>query len=110
MASASSDGGDYRVVRRIAVGGMAEIFEAVGPSGEHVVLKTPLPQYGGDARFVEHLEHEAELNARLDHPNLVRVRGIVTHGGSRSIVMELVDGVPLSELRDAERLPVPIVV
>jgi serine/threonine-protein kinase len=110
MASASSEGGEYRVIRRIAVGGMAEIFEAAGAGGERVVLKMPLPQYGGDARFVEHLEHEAELNARLDHPNLVRVKGIVTHRGSRCIVMELVDGVALSELRDRERLPVPIVV
>jgi eukaryotic-like serine/threonine-protein kinase len=111
MASGSSeDGTEYRVIRRLAVGGMAEIFEAVDERDERVVLKVPLPQYSDDARFAEHLEHEGELNARLDHKNLVRVKGLVTHRGSRCIVMELVDGISLAELRQRQaKLPVPVV-
>ena len=66
----------WRITRRIAVGGMAEVFEARAgddPEGKLVALKVLLPQYAADAELVRMLKHEAELNKALSHPNLVRV-------------------------------------
>lgn len=99
MASTPTDQlADYRVGRRIAVGGMAEVFEATRPNGQPCVLKVPLPQYRGNTQLMEHLEHEAALNARLRHDHLVEVDGLERDGETRFLVMELIEGPPLSEL------------
>ena len=93
--------GDYVLLRRIAVGGMAEIFEARladQPDSPIVALKLLLPQCARDEELVRMLEHEAALNAALEHPNLIRVLGFGTAGGKPHLVMELVDGLSLSEL------------
>jgi serine/threonine-protein kinase len=91
--------GEYRLVRRIAVGGMAEIFEARREGTEQtVVLKVLLPQYAADPEFIAMLEDEARLAATLDHPNLVRVHELGRQGETRFMVMEHVQGPPLSRL------------
>lgn len=86
--------GDYRIGRRIAVGGMAEIFEAtrrdgVGPP---LVLKRLLPQYAKDPEVVRMLEHEGALVLRLSHPCLIRVIDIVAHAEEPYLVLERIDG------------------
>ena len=106
--------GDHLLGRRIAVGGMAEIFEArrvdAPADAPFVVLKILLPQYARDPEVVRMLEHEAELQERLKHPGLVRV---LEHGhtdGQAYLVMEHVDGVALSDLmpqRDGQGATLP---
>ena len=53
--------GDYELISRLAVGGMAEIYEArktsASPSDPTVVLKVPLPQLGEDQGFIEREQH-----------------------------------------------------
>ncbi len=67
----------YEVLKRIAVGGMAEIFLARvhGPEGfeKLVVLKRPLPQLAADREFTRMFLDEARLAATLDHPNIAHV-------------------------------------
>jgi eukaryotic-like serine/threonine-protein kinase len=103
----------YRVLRRIAVGGMAELFLARAPDGREVVLKVLLPHLAAEPEFVELMGDEARLMERLEHPGLVRVYG---HGRTErgpAIAMELVEGLSLGALlrhagRSGAGLPVGV--
>ncbi len=91
----SSHLGPYRIVRRLAVGGMAEVFEAQREgAAELVVLKVLLPQHAADPEFVAMLADEARLTAQLAHPNLVRVLDV----GEGYLALERVDGPTLAQL------------
>lgn len=94
--------GGYRILRRIATGGMAEVYEAVreGPHGfaKRVALKRILPQSVRDPEFVGMFIEEARLAARLDHPNIVQVFDFGEDRGELFIVMELVDGTNLNRV------------
>ena len=69
--------GKYELLRRLAFGGMAEIFLArlLGESGfsKQLVVKRILPQFGEDAQFVKMFIDEAVLAAYINHPNVVQV-------------------------------------
>ncbi|HYQ14640.1 MAG TPA: serine/threonine-protein kinase, partial [Polyangiaceae bacterium] len=97
--------GDYEVVRRIATGGMAEIYEArrPGPRGfaKRVALKRILPELAMDDRLVRMFCAEARVHAALTHPNLVSVLDFGEADGELYLVMEYVDGVSLSEVLKA---------
>ncbi len=94
--------GEFRLTRRIAIGGMAEIFEArradADPSDSNIVLKILLPQYAEDPDFVRMLRDEAAVCQLLSHPNLVQLHEFGRVGRRPFIVMELVDGIALSDL------------
>jgi serine/threonine-protein kinase len=94
--------GPYRIERRLAAGGMAEVFVArrEGPHGffKRVALKRILPQFSSDPDFVAMFIDEARLAAMLEHPNIVQVFDFGTHGDDLVLVMELVDGSNVSRL------------
>ena len=95
--------GPYRLVRRLATGGMAEVFEAVrpGPHGfeKRVALKRILPQSRRDPEFTGLFVDEARLASRLDHPNLVHVFDFgETEEGELFLAMEFVDGTNVNRL------------
>ncbi len=98
--------GPYRLVRRLGVGGMAETFEAIrqGPSGfaQRVCLKLVLPFFRDDEEFVRLFEREARLAAKLRHSNIVGVIDFGEIGGRAYMALELVDGVDLQVLLDAQ--------
>ncbi len=88
MTDVPSRIGPYRVVRPIAGGGMAEVFEVEDPeSGEHLALKLHTAE-GGLARF----NREYEAMSRLNHPNIARVYSYGVHHDKPWMTMELVDG------------------
>lgn len=74
--------------------------------GEDVVLRRPvaikLLRDLGDPRAVSRFEQEAQILARLQHPDVVTVFDSGVDGDDRFIVMELVEGPTLRELIDAE--------
>jgi serine/threonine protein kinase len=88
--------GSYEIVRKLARGGMAEIFLARtrGPSGfeKLVVLKKILPKYADKQRFVQLFLEEAKLAASLDHPNIVQVYDIGIADGAYFFTMEYLHG------------------
>ncbi|HEX6245281.1 MAG TPA: serine/threonine-protein kinase, partial [Polyangiales bacterium] len=92
----------YLIERRLAAGGMAEVFVAkrMGPHGfeKRVALKRILPQFAVDSDFVHMFIDEARLAARLDHANIVQVFDFGQHDGSFYIAMELVDGSNVNQL------------
>src|SRR5262245_23090309 len=69
--------GGYDLLRRLGVGGMAEVFEAErsGPHGfrKRVALKRILPHVASDPTYVRMFVNEASLAGQLDHPNIVHV-------------------------------------
>jgi serine/threonine protein kinase len=88
--------GRYRLLRRLAIGGMAEIFLAHARSVQGfeklVVLKRILPQYAENAEFVRMFFDEARLAATLDHANIVQVHDMGEHEGTYFFTMEYVHG------------------
>lgn len=111
--------GRYTLVRRVAAGGMAEVYVARTNSsaglGKRVAIKKILPQYSHNERFVQMLVDEAKITVSLAHPNIAQVFELAIDG-DYFIVMELVDGPPLAKLivRNMERggrgLPIELAV
>ncbi|MCL2723301.1 MAG: protein kinase [Polyangiaceae bacterium] len=100
----------YRLVRLVGAGGMGAVYESQSPEdGRRVAVKVLAQDYLEDpdvkARFVD----EGQVCQRLVHPNIVRVFDVGTaEDGSPFIVMELLEGVPLSVYtRAGVRVPVP---
>jgi serine/threonine protein kinase len=98
--------GPYTLVRRLGMGGMAETFVAIrrGPSGftQRVCLKLVLPFFREDEEFVRLFQREARLAAKLRHSNIVGVIDFGEIAGRSYMALELVDGVDLQVLLDAE--------
>jgi serine/threonine-protein kinase len=88
--------GRYTLVRKLAVGGMAEVFlaRADGPMGfqKRCVVKRILPHFSDDPSFVQMFLGEARLAAELNHPNLVQVFDFGEVEGQYFIAMEFIDG------------------
>lgn len=107
--------GKYQLIRKLAVGGMAEVYlaKAAGPMGfeKTLVLKRILPSLAADPRFVELFLAEAKLAARLNHPHIAQIFDLGEAEGSFFIAMEYVDGPNLRSLirRSVERAsPLPV--
>lgn len=94
--------GRYTLLRRIASGGMAEVYAArsQGISGfeKKVAIKKILPQYSLNHRFIDMLVDEAKITVSLTHPNIAQVYELGLEGDTYYIVMEYVDGRPLNRL------------
>ena len=94
--------GPYLLVKRLARGGMAEIFLArkEGPEGfsRDLVVKRMLPHLSADSQFRELFREEARIVARLGHPNVVHVYDFGEDEETSYLVMELVRGVDLRAL------------
>ncbi len=108
----------YRIARRIARGGMAEVFLALlrGPFGfeKRVALKKILPMYGNMEEFAVLFRDEARLSALLEHSNIVQTYEFGRYEGEYFMAMEYVDGPDLEELLDRCRrrgilLPIEVV-
>src|SRR5579863_7574930 len=92
----------YRVKRRLARGGMAEVYlaDALGAGGfaKAVALKRVLPHLAGDARVVRMFLAEAKLATHLHHPNVVQVFDVGQGPEGLFIAMEWVDGWDLADI------------
>ncbi|MBP2677631.1 MAG: serine/threonine protein kinase, partial [Deltaproteobacteria bacterium] len=105
--------GKYRVLRRIASGGMAEVYlcRLSGEQGfrKRVALKVVHPRHAADARFRELFSREARLAASLSHPNLVQVFDFGREGDAYFLAMEYVEGWNLAQAAEqARQLRLPI--
>jgi len=95
--------GPYRLMDRLAVGGMAEVFRAVEPraAGEPrvVVVKRMLPAIAAEPGAHGMFEQEAQLGASIRHPNVVEVLGAGEEEGQPYLALEYVRGVDLWRLQ-----------
>ncbi|WP_037583290.1 serine/threonine-protein kinase, partial [Stigmatella aurantiaca] len=110
--------GNYVLVRKLAEGGMAEIFLAklLGADGfeRNVVIKRMLSHLSSMPDFVDMFRDEARLAARLSHPNIIQIHELGFIEGCYYICMEYLAGEDFSTtLRQAGRkrqyTPIPIV-
>ena len=99
--------GRYQPIRRLAVGGMAEIYLArlpgVGIEGfeKLVVLKRILPQHALDPELLRMFLDEARLSATLTHPHVTEVYDVGTDSEAPFFAMEYVHGANLREIQRA---------
>ncbi len=107
--------GQYTLLERIAVGGMAEVWKARmrGVEGfqKTVAIKRILPHMTDNAEFVGMFIDEAKLAAQLTHPNIVHIYDLGKIGRDYYIAMEYVDGRDLRSLLNAGRrkgMPLPL--
>jgi len=105
--------GKYRIVRRIASGGMADIFLAVldGPDGffKTCVIKRILPEYANLDVFSRMFAGEAKVAALLNHPNIVQVFDFGKIDGQYYLAMEWIQGASLDKVvKRAAKAQVPL--
>jgi TonB family protein len=91
--------GRYRVVRRIATGGMATVYAAEHALiGRSFAIKVLHPQYAEDAECVQRFLAEGRTAGTLGHPNIVESTDMgYTSGGAPFLVLELLEGMNLQE-------------
>lgn len=92
-------GGRYELHRRLARGGMAEVFLARDQLLDRpVAVKVLFPEFATDPSFVERFRREAQAAANLNHPNIVGVYDWGREGSTYYIVMEYVPGRSLADI------------
>ena len=106
--------GKYRLVRRIGVGGMAEVLLAKEPlaGGLHkvLVIKKIHASLADTPQFRQMFEDEAKVGMNLNHPNIVQTFSYGQIGPTFYLAMEHVEGVDLLRILNAalergERVP-----
>lgn len=107
--------GRYVFLKKLAVGGMAEIFLArrlsFGGFAKFVVLKRLLPEHRGRRAYERLFLTEARITALLDHPNVISLHDLGKLDGAYFMAMEYVHGVSAAELMAAAaraRKPIPL--
>ncbi|TNF27547.1 MAG: serine/threonine protein kinase [Deltaproteobacteria bacterium] len=99
------DFGRYQLVRRVSLGGTAEIYKAkaMGDRGfeKVVALKRLLPHVEEDPAFVRMFVNEARLVAQLDHPRIAHIYELGKVRGSHYMAMEYIYGRDLGALKRA---------
>lgn len=101
--------GAYRLVEEIGRGGMGTVYRAIRDDDQfQMVVAVKIVSRGMDTDMVlRRFRTERQILASLDHPNIARiVDGGSTPSGLPYFVMEYVDGLPLSDYCDKERLTV----
>jgi serine/threonine protein kinase len=88
--------GSYQLIKRLATGGMAQIYLArqTGLEGfeKLLVVKRILPHLGENEEFVRMFLDEARIAARLNHPNIVQIFNLGQQDNSFFIAMEYIHG------------------
>jgi CheY-like chemotaxis protein len=107
LQAPSSEFGQYTLLERIAVGGMAEVWKArmKGVEGfqKTVAIKKILPHLTDSSDFVTMFIDEAKLAAQLNHNNIIHIYDLGKIGEDYFIAMEFVDGKDLRSILNSAR-------
>ena len=104
----------YQLLMELGKGGMGVVHLAMsrGPQGftKLLVLKIMRRELLGEPELLQMFLEEARISARLAHPNIVHVFEVGEHEGCPCIVMEYLEGQPLSSMlvRAPEKPPLPL--
>ncbi len=97
-------GNRYRLIKRIATGGMGEVWQAQDETIlRQVAIKILKQQYMGDPDFVDRFRTEAKHAAMINHDGIANVYDYGEDEGSAFLVMELVPGESLSSILEREK-------
>jgi serine/threonine-protein kinase len=96
--------GKYRLTRLLGDGGMGSVYEALHEGlGTRVAIKVLHPELARRPGLVERFLREARVSAQIKSPNVVQVMDVDrTADGAAYIVMELLEGEPLSGVLERE--------
>ncbi|MFZ3212865.1 MAG: serine/threonine-protein kinase [Terriglobales bacterium] len=95
----------YRVLSRVGVGGMGQVFEAEDLRlGRRVALKFLPDDLWQNPQALERFQREARAASALNHPNICTIYDIDQQEGRHFIVMELLEGHTLKQLIEHGRL------
>jgi len=98
----------YKVIERLASGGMGEIYIAEDTRlGRRVALKVMPAEAVADAERLQRFQSEARAIAAMNHPNIVTIHGVETDHNIHFIAMELVEGKTLRKVIPKGGLPLP---
>jgi serine/threonine protein kinase len=105
--------GKYQITRELGRGAMGVVYEALHVAlGRRVAVKTLLQEVVADPQLGARFEREARAASAIGHPHIVDVFDLGrTTDGLLFMVMELLDGEPLSSiLQKTPRLPIPLAI
>ena len=87
----------FRIVSKLGEGGMGAVYLARDTRlDRNVAIKLLTAELAGDTRHVERFRQEARLASSLNHPNIAQVYETGEHEGAPFLVMEYVEGEPLT--------------
>jgi len=90
--------GAYLITKRLGAGGVGEVFKAVDVMlKREVAIKVLRDELARDPLFLERFRQEAQLHAKLSHPNVASVHAFLHEGDKQFLVMEYVAGISLDE-------------
>ena len=99
--------GSFRLVRKVAEGGMATVYEAeqLGPAGfcKRLALKVIHPEYAKQEEWLQLFIDEAKLSANLLHGNIVQIYQLGEVAGDYFIAMEFIQGPTLRAVINRHR-------
>lgn len=88
--------GPYEIEAPIGRGGMATVYKAYHRHlHRHVAIKVMHESLVQDADFLARFQREAQIVARLEHPNIVPIYDYYEHEGKPCLVMKFIDGMTL---------------
>ena len=94
----------YKITSKLGSGGFSEVYEAFDTRMERIVA---IKQIHVDRRSAERVIREARTVALLNHPNIVTLHEFEEDGDDYYLIMELIEGVPLSKIL-ARLAPLPV--
>jgi serine/threonine protein kinase len=90
--------GAYLITKRLGAGGVGEVFKGVDVMlKREVAIKVLRHELASDPLFLERFSREAQLHAKLSHPNVASVHAFLHEGDMQFMVMEYVPGIALDE-------------
>jgi serine/threonine protein kinase len=99
--------GPYEIGAQLGVGGMGEVYRATDTNLKRAVaIKVLRAALASDVDRLARFQREAEVLARLNHPNIAQIHGLEKSDGTTALVIELVDGPTLAER--IARGPIPV--
>lgn len=81
--------GPYTLERLLGQGGFAWAFVGRESNGTPVAIKVLKPRYAGDSQFESRFRNESETAAKLEHPNIIRIRSVAKTGEHVYFAMDL---------------------
>lgn len=85
--------GPYQLLEKLGQGGMATVYRAYHARLDRdVAIKALHPAFMEDPNFLARFEREAQVVARLEHPNIVPIYDFAEHEGRPYLVMKFIEG------------------
>jgi len=108
VSSKTENFGKYKLVDKLAAGGMAEVFLArsstnVDGIAKFFAIKRILPQYSDNPEFIEMFKEEAKICVNLNHSNVVSIYDFGVENSQFYLSMEYVEGLNLRQILNQMR-------